>query len=234
MKLKIILSPSKTMNITTGECLEVTDLIDQVKTKKIVNHIKRFSKKVLKQKMSLSDKLIEEVYPMYQSFESSPSGQAIHSYTGFVFKKLDFSLYTNNHYQYMENHIRILDALYGVLKPSTLIKQYRLDFHMKIGLNLYEMWNVSSLFHDEEIINLASNEYRKMLNHKNIIDISFYQKKGQTYKNIPTHTKQARGMMLHYMITHQIVDIEKIKQFDVEGYQYSEDLSSAQELVFIR
>ncbi len=41
-------------------------------------------------------------------------------------------------------------------------------------------------------------------------------------------------MLLHYMIINQICEIEQIKQFNIEGYTYSEDLSSAQELVFIR
>ncbi|MGS0971850.1 MAG: YaaA family protein [Candidatus Izemoplasmataceae bacterium] len=231
--MHIIISPSKTMRMTTNEYLTSLKPIDLDKTNQIITHLQQYSKKALQQVMLLSDKLIDEVYPIIQQFKDAKEGHAILSYRGFVFQKLAFSTYTKSEYLYIEEHVRILDALYGFLNPSTLIKPYRLDFQMKLGLNLYQYWTIDEYL-DEPIINLASNEYHKLIKYKKTINISFLQcKKGQL-RNIPTHTKQARGMMLNYMILNKIENIEDIRNFSEAGYTYEKDLSSAQELVFIR
>jgi cytoplasmic iron level regulating protein YaaA (DUF328/UPF0246 family) len=51
---------------------------------------------------------------------------------------------------------------------------------------------------------------------------------------ISFYAKKARGMMSRYIIEHQIQDPDKIKNFDMEGYRYSTNMSKKDEWVFIR
>ena len=58
-------------------------------------------------------------------------------------------------------------------------------------------------------------------------------KNGQ-YKMINFYAKKARGLMSRYAIDHQINDPEALKNFDYEGYGFSENDSDEQNWVFTR
>jgi cytoplasmic iron level regulating protein YaaA (DUF328/UPF0246 family) len=49
-----------------------------------------------------------------------------------------------------------------------------------------------------------------------------------------TYAKMARGYMVRYIIDHNVTTLEELKGFDVEGYGFSEELSSGNDLVFTR
>lgn len=46
--------------------------------------------------------------------------------------------------------------------------------------------------------------------------------------------KKARGLMARYIIENQITDVEKLKNFDVAGYQFSSEFSKGNDWVFTR
>ncbi|MEM7420752.1 MAG: peroxide stress protein YaaA [Pseudomonadota bacterium] len=42
------------------------------------------------------------------------------------------------------------------------------------------------------------------------------------------------SLMARYIMENRVTDVEGLKAFDVDGYQYSEEQSSSTELVFLR
>jgi cytoplasmic iron level regulating protein YaaA (DUF328/UPF0246 family) len=48
------------------------------------------------------------------------------------------------------------------------------------------------------------------------------------------YAKHARGAMARYLIEQNISEIEQLKLYDVDGYQYNDLLSSNDEWVFTR
>jgi cytoplasmic iron level regulating protein YaaA (DUF328/UPF0246 family) len=48
------------------------------------------------------------------------------------------------------------------------------------------------------------------------------------------YAKHARGAMTRYLIENQLSNIEELKLYDVDGYQYNELQSTTDEWVFIR
>jgi cytoplasmic iron level regulating protein YaaA (DUF328/UPF0246 family) len=88
------------------------------------------------------------------------------------------------------------------------------------------------------VVNLASNEYFKSVKPKRL-DADIYTpvfqdcKNGQ-YKVISFYAKKARGLMARYMIQNQVSSLEGLKAFNLAGYQYSAEKSSAGELFFTR
>ena len=73
---------------------------------------------------------------------------------------MDVNSLDENQLGYLEEHLRILSGLYGILRPLDEISKYRLDFEDKL-INLYEFWEdeIRNHFKCEEIIDLASKEY---------------------------------------------------------------------------
>ena len=149
----------------------------------------------------------------------------------------------------MQNTVRIISGLYGLVKPLDLIQPYRLEMGTKLSFdnnkNLYEYWREKitkqlnlELSENEPILNLASNEYFKAIDSKvvdtDIYSANFKQLKDGDYKTIAIFSKKARGMMTRYIIENNITDISSLKSFNYDGYIYHEHLSSEREMIFTR
>jgi len=239
--MKIILSPSKTQNQDSVEAKG--PLIHQLDMSvRLFQELKSLTKDAIQSLMKIKNKLLDDTYELYQSFEESKKKiPAIDLYQGLVFEQLDKSKYNQEQIKYLKEHVVILSAMYGAIQPHTLIWPYRLDMTMKPKeMNLYDYWQatIDDYFDQVDVIvNLASNEFSKMLkNHSDkMIDIQFKQENqsGQL-KTIAVHAKKARGHMLNQMVLHQIEDLDQLKSLNIDGYQYRESLSNHQKYVFVK
>jgi len=232
--MKIIISPSKTQKPKKSSYLTNQEIIYPTKHKEILALLQKFSEKELSNIMKIEDTLLKNTYNNIQNYANLATFHAFESFNGLVFKGLQKELYHSYEYNYIESHLVILDAFYGILKPGSLMKSYRLDMKMKIGINLYTFWDIDDYFNDELIINLASNEFSKMIHHENIINISFLQYKNGSYVNQATYSKQARGQFLNYIIINHLSDPDKMKKFDKAKYSFNSELSDDNNLVFTR
>ena len=75
------------------------------------------------------------------------------SYEGIAFQYMAPSVFEDSQFEYVQNHLRILSAFYGVLKLLDGVTPYRLEMQAKVGIgdakNLYEYWGdmLLSLIH---------------------------------------------------------------------------------------
>lgn len=180
--------------------------------------------------------------------------QAIDAFKGDVYAGLDCDSLSDTARDWLQDHLRILSGLYGVLRPLDLMMAYRLEMGTKLGnpngSNLYQYWDrtITELVlkdlkqqGDEVLINLASNEYFKAVkkpllkqNNIRVITPVFKDQKNGQYKMISFYAKKARGMMVRYIVDNKISDAEQLKDFDCAGYYYVADASTDNEMVFYR
>jgi len=96
---------------------------------------------------------------------------------------------------------------------------------------------LSELKNEEEIINLASEEYSKaiQLNKFNnpVITPVFKDLKNGKLKVISFFAKRARGEMANFIIKNKIKKSENLKSFSNLGYQFTEETEKG-EFVFVR
>jgi len=152
---------------------------------------------------------------------------------------------------YIQNHLRILSGLYGLLKPCDDMLPYRLEMGTKFanqkGKDLYAFWGnqITDLLNaqlaeqdSQTLVNLASNEYFKAVKKKDlngrIVTPIFKDWKGGKYKIISFYAKKARGLMARYAADHQVENAEDLKFFDVDGYKFDPEQSSETDWVFTR
>jgi len=201
--------------------------------------------------MSISDKLSKLNFDRFQTFATPftlrNAKQALLAFKGDVYNGIDAPSLSQEDLEFAQDSVRMLSGLYGVIRPLDLIAPYRLEMGTRLvnskGKNLYEFWGdqISNVLNDDEsevIINLASNEYfkgidKKALNAK-IINIAFKELKNDKYKIIGIYAKRARGLMVNYIIKNRLIKPESLKAFDVEGYQFREELSDTLTWVFTR
>jgi len=139
-----------------------------------------------------------------------------------------------------------LSGLYGALKPLDVMNPYRLEMGTKLQINgwknLYEFWGESvknDLLKDSDtIVNLASNEYYKVLGNisdeANVVSPVFKDYKNGNYKIISFYAKKARGLMARFIIQNRIKKTDELVNFDLDGYKYSKADSTADSPVFLR
>lgn len=80
----------------------------------------------------------------YQSWSQQDCKAAGYAFDGPAYKALEMRSLQDADVQFAQQHVRILDALYGILKPLDSIKPYRLEMGSKLqtqrGNNLYAFW----------------------------------------------------------------------------------------------
>lgn len=252
--MKIIISPAKSLDF---ESKVETSLHTQPQfleqSEKLNKKLKTLSKNKLSSLMSISNDLASLNYERNQEwqtpFTTDNAKQAIYAFTGAVFQGIDVTTLPEEKLPLLQENLRILSGLYGLLKPLDLIQPYRLEMGTKLKVgrkdNLYKFWDDTlakalndELQDDELLINLASSEYFKVIPKKVLkvpmVTPVFKDFKNGQYKTIMTYAKKARGLMVRYIIDHNVKTIEELKNFDVENYRFSEAMSSEHEIVFTR
>ena len=252
--MKLVLSPAKSLNfeskLPTTKATESCFLNESERLNKL---LKKKSARSLSKLMSISPALGQLNYERNQEWElpftKDNARQAIYAFSGDVYRGLDAYTISKDKLEKVQDTVRIISGLYGILKPLDLMQPYRLEMCTKFPVgknkNLYEFWKQKvtkalndELEEDELFLNLASNEYFKAIDTKvlkvPVITASFKEFKNGEYKMIAIFAKIARGLMTRFIIDTNANTIDDIKGFNFEGYGFSEAMSSDTELVFVR
>lgn len=247
----ILLSPAKTLDYQQPAPLKEHSQPDYLKrAQQLVNILKKYTPHGLSNLMNISDKLALENAERFSSwhfpFTVENSKQALFAFMGDVYEGIDALSLSKTEWLYMQQHIRILSGLYGILRPLDLMQPYRLEMGTKLlspyGKNLYEFWGseltygLNKLLNDEDkVINLASEEYFKVIKVKElkgqIITPVFEDYKNGQYKIISFYAKRARGLMARFALTG---GVENLKYFNEEGYHFAPEVSTDTKWVFRR
>lgn len=254
--MKILLSPAKSLDYSRNiETPETTEAIFLDEADYLAKKLAKFSVKKIEKTMHISKDLATLNYDRYKEWErpvlkSEKVKAAVTVFTGEVYRGLDIESFSKEELSKAQEQLRILSGLYGFLKPLDLMYPYRLEMGTKWAVtpkktNLYKFWdnkltdalNAESKG-EELIVNLASNEYFKVINTKelkgDLVTPVFKDLKGDSYKTIMMYAKNARGAMARELVKQNITNMEEIKSMNIDGYQFSEQLSSEKEMVFVR
>ncbi|MDD3078123.1 MAG: peroxide stress protein YaaA [Paludibacter sp.] len=254
----IILSPTKIQNFKDKSVTAQHSLPENIhESQKLVKLIRKLSPAELGKLLDINNQLtqlnFDRFFNWHFPFTLQNAKQAVLVFDGEVFRGLNAKSFSEEDFEYAQQHLRILSGLYGILKPLDLIQPYRLEVSSKLvndkGKDLYAFWEnsitksidkaIKASGEPQVLINLASDEYfksinSKLLKHKKIIHIEFWQYKDDKYKQIVIYTKKARGLMASFIIKNKIEDVEMLKGFAEDRYWYSPQMSTEKKLVFIR
>jgi cytoplasmic iron level regulating protein YaaA (DUF328/UPF0246 family) len=176
--------------------------------------------------------------------------QAINAFSGEVYRGLDYKSLNAREKEISNECLYILSGLYGLLKPSDMIYPYRLEMGTKFSpnatsKNLYFFWKqkvnhflLDSLNKEEIILNLASQEYFKVIDtsiiKNRIISPVFKEYKNGKFTIVMMYAKHARGAMARYLIKNQLNNIDDLKSYSIDSYSFDARQSSKNEWVFVR
>ncbi len=250
-----VVSPAKNLDFkseinfkgTQPRLMECTNELIDVMRKKSVDEVSEL--------MSISKQLAGLNVHRYKAFDATHSDEnsrpSALAFNGDVYQGLQAQSFDEKKMDFAQKHLRILSGLYGLLRPLDLIQPYRLEMGTKLAFDdyktLYQYWDDKILNvlladlkeqGDDIILNLASNEYFKSVDKKDIparvITVDFKDFKNGKYKVVSFYAKKARGLMSRFMIEHNITNPDDLRGFDYEGYYFDEESSSESWLAFKR
>jgi hypothetical protein len=252
----MVVSPAKDLDYqTAAPAVEVTMPALLADSAELMQVCRTLTPLQLSELMHISDKLAglnAARFTQWQlPFNAENAKAALFAFNGDVYQGLAATTLAVDDLAYAQQHLRILSGLYGVLRPLDLMQPYRLEMGTKLansrGKDLYQFWGSIVTDHLNQqleqvqasvLLNLASQEYFKAVKPKllarPVLDVQFKDFKNGDYKIISFFAKKARGLMARYVIEQRIDQVDGLKDFALEGYQFSPAQSSSAQLVFLR
>ena len=249
--MKVILSPAKKLNEKSCDVKALSNISFSDDSKILVDELKDLSSDQLISLMSVSSNIAnlnkERFNTWEYPFDNTNSKPAVFMFDGAVYSELDVQTLSKDDLDYLQENLRIISGLYGLLKPLDKIMPYRLEMGTKLQINgyknLYEFWGEKITNHlkedisdDDVIVNLASNEYSKAINlksFKNVVTPVFKDFKNGKSKVISFFAKKARGSFARFVIEEKPKKIDELLNFNGLGYQFTE-ITSSNEIIFSR
>jgi len=251
-----VISPAKTLDFETSPPTRKHSVpVFLEESKELISSLRQQAPADIAALMNISSKLADLNYRRYAQWETPFTADnakpAMLAFKGDVYIGLDAYAYSERDFSWAQKHLRILSGLHGLLKPLDLIQPYRLEMGTALQTakrsNLYEFWGdkvtveLNKALADQKqpmLINLASNEYFDVLDpsriEARIITPIFKDLKNGRYKFLSCFAKKARGLMSSYIVKNRVSTLKSLKDFDLQGYYYSEDLSRGDQWIFLR
>ena len=247
----IVLSPAKKLDMSQVGGVETTSPAFPEDTAQLVKKAQTLSKPKLQKLMGISESLAKLNQERFKAFGTMERRAAALAFAGDTYVGLEARSLDQDEMTWAQDHLRILSGLYGLLRPMDAIEPYRLEMGSRLatrrGKSLYDFWGakIAQALNEQAeatgtstLINCASQEYFGAVAldalKLDVITPVFMEDKPTGPKVISFFAKQARGAMARFIIQRRLTDASGLKDFELGGYVYREDMSSAEKPVFVR
>ena len=240
--MKLLIPTAKEMNLDTLE--KMGNPISN-ETQAVIDALASLS---LEELASLYKISIERASEEEQRIQALKSGAAktypaLRLFDGLMYRNIRRTDWTKEEEAYVQEHLLITSALYGVIPALAPIAPHRLDFLMKLkvqGESLKTFWKASydqALQDEDLIISLLSSEFETVFSKEiqdRMVTFKFLEEKNGQLKVHSTISKKARGAFVTVLLEKQIMKVEEMKQLSFNGFAYQDDLSTEKQLVFVK
>ena len=240
--MKILIPTAKEMN-TDHPCIEALPLREESQV--VLDSLAHYSASELETFYKVSAEKAEEEYAHIQALKDQRAKNypALKLFDGLMYRHIKRDGLTEAEQAYLEKHLMITSALYGVIPAFEPIAPHRLDFLMKlkvVGKSLKSHWQVAyeeSMKEQDLIFSLLSSEFENVFPkeiRKKMVTFKFMEDRDGKLKIHSTISKKARGAFLTALMENQVTSVEEIKKLSFAGFNYREDLSTNKKLAFVK
>ena len=240
--MKILIPTAKEMN-TDLPSIKAVPL--RAESQAVLDELALYTASDLETFYKVSSEKAEQEYHHIQTLKNQTAQHypALKLFDGLMYRHIKRDKLTEAEQVYLENHVFITSALYGVVPVLSPMPPHRLDFLMKLkvaGKTLKSHWKTAydeAVKQEEVIFSLLSSEFETVFSkeiREKMVTFKFMEDKGGQLKIHSTISKKARGAFLTALIENQVQTVEEASRLSFAGFTYREDLSQLQELVFVK
>ncbi len=240
----ILISPAKTFakQVKCTHRLPATVPVFVTEARQLVASSLELSSQTLKKELLLTAKTLPEAQRNLATFfdEDTPEEQALLNYSGMVYKKLGAGSLTEEDWRYAVDHLRMTSFVYGLLRPTDLIRPYRMEGTARLpmleGERVFDFWRdrLTKPFIEAiqatggKLLYLASDEMRGLFHWEEVersvevITPTFLtrQRDGSLRQTV-IYTKMARGEMAREVLRQRITQPEELHRLTPAGFLYA-------------
>ena len=240
--MKILIPTAKEMN-TNVPSLEAKPLCPE--SQAVLDELTIYSAQELENFYKISVEKAQEEYERIQALKNGTARNypALQLFDGLMYRNIKRENLTKAEQAYLEKHLMITSALYGVIPAFAPIAPHRLDFLMKLKVNdksLKTHWQTAyseALEGENLIFSLLSSEFETVFPkeiREKMVTFKFMEDRDGKLKVHSTISKKARGAFLTALMENQVTSVEEIKKLSFADFNYRNDLSSDKELAFVK
>lgn len=246
--MQIIISPAKKMRVDNDDIGAARLPVFLSKTEELLAALRSLDYKSLQALWQCNDAIAELNYNRLQRIDLRRNlTPAVFSYDGLQYQHIAPNVLDGEALQYLDKHLKILSGFYGILSAFDGVVPYRLEMQARLACgdakNLYAFWG-SSLYdelvkNDSVVLNLASKEYSKAVeayvtDKVRFVTCVFGSLQSGRVKVKATEAKMARGAMVRWCAEHNIMRLDDVRLFNMDGYEFCAERSSVNEFVFLK
>ena len=253
--MQILLASAKIMR-ERCHCagIELTQPLFEDVASKFATDLSRMTVDEIADAFLCSRKIAELNIERYRIFGSDEAEltPAIFAYFGHAYKHLKADELSSEELEWSCSHLWISSCMYGLLRPSDVINQYRMDGSFILpssgGMKVAEFWKsrltdilIDSVLADDGIlVYLDTDEYRALFDWKRVlssvrvIEPEFHILKDGKLTTPAVWAKTCRGAMTRYIIENRFTRPEQLNSFCANDFHYDASLSDAYRPVFVR
>ena len=240
--MKILIPTAKEMN-TEIPSLEAKPL--RPESQAVLDALSTYSAQELEGFYKISAEKAQEEYDHIQALknETATNYPALQLFDGLMYRNIKRENLSKAEQAYLEEHLLITSAFYGVIPAFEPIAPHRLDFLMKLkvdGKSLKTHWQTAyseALEGDNLIFSLLSSEFETVFPkeiREKMVTFKFMEERDGKLKIHSTISKKARGAFLTALMEHQVTSVEEVKNLSFSGFNYQRHLSTQNEYIFVK
>ena len=261
MPLMFILSPAKRMTKGGEEPLPTAEPALLARTRHLAEVMRRMAPEELQALWRCSDAIARDMCPRHARMDLdgllARGGSAAASYRGIAYQHLAAQVMDAGQLAYLQEHLRILSAFFGVLRPLDAVVPYRLEMAQRLAVpacpelglsaakDLYAWWGdaLAERLRKEgcdTLVNVASVEYaRAVVPHMGevpVVTCRFGQLRPSdgAFVQRATEAKAARGDFVRWCAERDVRDAGELAAYRGRGYALDEARSTADTLALVR
>ena len=244
--MRILIAPAKKMKDATDDFAYRSLPVFLSEAQELRQWLLSLSHEERKKLWACSEKIALSAEKYLQRDLQQGMSPALLAYDGIQYTTMEPSLFDEEEFDYLQQHLRILSGFYGALKPFDGIIPYRLEMQAKgapEGKDLYAWWGekICEEVRDADgiFLDLASEEYSRAVSpflkkEDRCIRIVFAEEEAGKLSTKGVYAKIARGDSVRWLAEHRTTDPEEFKAYDRLGYRYVPEISDEVHWYFVR
>jgi cytoplasmic iron level regulating protein YaaA (DUF328/UPF0246 family) len=167
--------------------------------------------------LGVKDQALAKAVETNKHIRTSKTMPAIERYSGVVYQGIDYPTMTPEGKAFFDKHVRIMSALFGLIKPQENIPNYK----FKIGtLRATRFWNERNNLKNYFIVDLLPKSHQKAVRLVENRRIEFYMERFGAKIPAGHNGKLIKGKFIRYLCEKGAVDDKTLKGFTVDDYKW--------------
>lgn len=169
--------------------------------------------------LGVKGRVLQQAVDANRNIRSAPTLPAIERYSGVVYNAIDYPTLKKKEQEFLHRHVRIVSAVFGLVRPDQLIPDYKLKID-KLGADKHWLSLIAPQLEQGFVIDLLPKAHRKAVAYGQGCAPEFTLIKDGRPKPAGHSGKHIKGRFIRFLAQRQMTDPSRFGQFNEDGFRF--------------